>query len=264
MIEILALASGLRDGSITVTPDNTELSVEAGASIDNADCYPMAALVFRRGEEVVLSVDCWKYAAWDDGRSNGMSPDYRVDDSDGGTCGRPHVKWQGDVITIRHGTTMGVTLDIEGADEDAIDEAAVDAAIETVQEALDAAYDTIEVSFPADEDERTWLVESGPVAVLAVDDDGGIDFRTGHRYPSGRRSDPDTDGLCVAIYAGMSCGRAIYAVEGDGEDKLYYSGEDAVRAAREFLESKLREAVKHASDIDAREFGGEVDRLIEK
>lgn len=146
IVSSLELAAGLRSGEIRVDWDAIDLSHESTVTAGDA-AWPEIMLHITRGDDIVVTVRCWAcVAAWDDYRP-GRHSSWDVRDGDGVSRGfrAPEIDTDYDeddaaaeiTITIRGGDNVGVDHPL-GAGRD---EATAEAARETIEEALRAAYD---------------------------------------------------------------------------------------------------------------------------
>lgn len=240
-----ALVDGLDKGNITITPAHAELHVRAGARPEEVDCYPDTALLVHdtARDFILFRVPVWVACFWDaQGHMRSGEPGWYKGNTDGECNGAPRVTDDPDehgVIRIEGGdeiTTSEIKLDAYAGSRGnpASDDRTLVLA-SRLDEYLQDAYAQIEVHSPSDDEERGWLVDTTDTAyslVIDFDNEPAVDLRRRERF-----YDSPLD--VVAIYAGDSIGRRIYAVDGDPETRLFDDAGDAVRAAIDLARRRL-------------------------
>lgn len=241
-LTVINLAEQIRDGEVTVAARDTDLSVEALADPSGPDCYPDTVIEFRRGDEVIAEVGCWMLGMYmhgpnrrDNGQYIGDGWQWQTDDSDGATTGRPryYISRDGQSVTWQEsaGSLASLTLPCGSESDPTDDDGDVvgrDAAIDTIQEAIDDAYAEISVS--------------------AADDEDVIAEMTRHN------SDIDMDieilgeTIRVGLYSANDAGRKVYTF--DGATTVYEDAEDCVSAARSHLRESIQDAVTEGIESD--------------
>jgi hypothetical protein len=259
----MELAAALRDGSATVTAEETALALDPGG-MHNGPAWARTNLLIRLGDWS-LELPVWCVACWGDDSSSAEAGATRQSvwswsDSDGQFRGRPRVEamsidyrstvflnkpkilklfsggehkadW---VIAISGGQNVSEATLLEG--RYASDELA-EADAQVIRQALDNAYDSISVPEPSDEDLIIRLSgEEG--TYTAVDRNGDI-------------LSPDRlDSLGVTIRGAKLMGRHIYSIEAstddpwDTEDTVYVGAKAAAEAARDLLATMLEDAAE--------------------
>jgi hypothetical protein len=232
------LADGLRTGTIEAVAADTELTLGALADPGGPECYPETTIEFRRGEEVVAAVGCWVLGQYmrgpnrrDNGAWIGQGWVWQVDEGDGACSGRPRydhrqVK-EGEAVTFAGDNTAPDLVLTLADDENDADDA------ETIQAAIDDAYDSITASPAADEDVAEALRNRKPVDEI----EAAIEF-----------GNDETDRLSLALFAGIDAGRPVYTYA--GSDEVWEDAEDCVAAAVAHLAEALEGAASAVRDDD--------------
>lgn len=234
-LTVLSLAEMIRDGSVTVAAAETDLTVEALADTSGSDCYPATEIEFRRGDEVIASVGCWMLGCYlrgpnrrDTGEHIGDGWQWQTDDGDGQSSGKPYssISRDGAIVTWGSGTSMSpLTLPV-CSESDALDDdgdaIGRDDAIETIDAAINDAYDEISVSAADDDDVYAAMIAQSP--------DRDLDVEIGDET------------ISVVLYAANDAGRKVYTH--DGADEVWEDADDCVTSARKHLASLLTTAAE--------------------
>jgi len=227
-LNVVDLAARIHAGEIEVTPADTDLSVEALADPSGPDCYPDTTIDFRAGDHVVVSVGCWILGCYhrgpnrrDNGAWIGHGWVWQEDESDGATTGRPRPRHriENGTVTYREsaGSLAALALDVP-CDEDGDHTPEALEAIETIQDAIDAAYAEISVS-PADDDAVAIALQL-------------------------RRPDETLEacGESIDLYAGLDAGRVVYTH--DDAETVWEDATKCAESAGEVLRTRLEAAIE--------------------
>ena len=228
-LTVAKLAEMIQSGEAVVIAADADLKIEPLADASGVDVYPETEIEFKVGEEVIASVGAWKLGIYmkgpnrhDTGEYIGNGWSFLVMEDDGQTSGRPYESRRDDKIEWKNSTMTGNALVLPYDDD------VSESDIETIQDAINEAYDEIDVS-PADDDDV-------------------------YEEMVNQRSDRDLyieildERIEVGLYAAKDAGRTVYTYA--GAEEVWEDAEDMIRAAKKYIESKVNEGLEKLDEYD--------------
>ncbi len=238
------LLEAAREGKLTAAIAS-EQSIDALADAKGPDCYPTVTIDLAcDGWEAQVEgwkVVCWCRYSWPSGSplDNGDKWQLCTDDSDGANGGLPRAHLGSRIsytygaastdVVIFSGDNVGIwtIIPADDLDDDEREELA-----QLIQDAIDSVYDDWEPEKADDKEIRETLVRDRH-----------------HQMTQWER-----DGVTVElkVYAAMHMGRAVYAVEGDDEEQIFWEADEAAQVVRHLIIERLEEAIRKAREsLDA-------------